>query len=174
MKKNRRYRLFCFLCLLLVLSFHPMKPAPQKTDGQWTGTFRFLQKTTGPTIKLHEWTMQASFFRDIEGTAFQKVESETDEGTCYCHGEGESILELTIDNDTKTYSILAHIPECNGQCITKDGTVTETGQPPTAIHVEDQPLGKSPNMLSGSLVQKEGPYEDGTLITTTFTWSFSR
>ena len=138
-------------------------------EEKWSGTVSFYEKRTGPEIVISEWRMDATI-TDNTGTASNKKKSETTPGDKgECNGQGKSELDVGIDLETKTYSISASIPDCNGLTITAAGREYEFVQD-GSIFITDQPLGNNRNVLSGNLILKDGPFANGAMTETIYSW----
>jgi len=78
-----------------------------------------------------------------------------------------------IDPEKKTYSIFVTIPDCNGLTISASGRENKFIQD-GSIMINDQPLGTNRNILLGTLVLKDGPDANGSIVITTYTWNLKK
>lgn len=135
-----------------------------QTQDEWSGNVKLLINQTGSNIISYEWEMAATII-DNKGKATQTIKIKLTGATGNSYGDGDSELEVDIDKETKTYNIAVRpIPACIGKLISNDGAVSDLNQDITAIIIENQPL-KNDKVLSGSLIQKEGPFADGSMTT---------
>ena len=107
------------------------------------------------------------------GTAYHTSTWSSDKGSGSCNNQGKSELDVGIDDEKRTYGILAHVPGCIG---TQTINGVESVYPvtdETGIAINNQPLGTNRNVLSGRTVTTDRP-DDVTTITTIYEWNLRR
>jgi hypothetical protein len=174
MKKYKIILLLFIASFLLSGSKTTGKRAGTVTASKWSGTVSFLDKKTGPKIIISEWKMEATI-DDGVATVIHSFESEdTESHSAHCRNEAETELQLGIDKEAKKYSIWVDVPGCYGTKI-DHGVQSDFGQTDeTAIVINDQPLPDDARILSGRLVLKDGPHDDGSAGTTTYEWNLEK
>lgn len=172
----KKYNLF----FLLLIPFFFIQSSSVKTtkifedDGLWTGTVSFLEKQTGKEIKISEWRMEAKIVNNKATAVHSFKFSDVNNNTSDCKNEEETELELGIDYDLGTYGITVPMPGCYGKQISGGSTTDFAKTDETAISIDNQKLGKDPNILEGTITEKSGSESDGTLTVTTYTWHLVR
>jgi len=171
--KNYKFLLVVLIPCMFMQSSFINKKTVQEDDSIWTGTVTFLEKQTGKEIVISEWKMEAKIVNN-KGTAIHSFHFKAQDGTISdCKNEEETELSVGIDEEEKKYSIEVPMPGCYGKQ-TAGGTTSDFAKTDeTAISINDQPL-KDPNVLSGTITERSGSEENGSLTTTTYTWHLVR
>jgi len=171
----KKYRLL----LLLPISFFfiqnsfVQKNIIEEEDEVWSGTVSFVQKQTGSMIVTSEWKMEA-IITSNKANAIHSFHSKLINGDISdCKTASKTELSVGIDYNEKMYSIQVSMPGCYGKQTSGDRTVDFAQSDETAIRINDQPL-KDPNVLEGTLTEKEGTEESGGITTTSYTWHLER
>jgi hypothetical protein len=172
MKKKSRILLLFIAAVFLLYGFKKRIIDAVEPDEIWSGTVSFVQKQTGAMIVTSEWKMEATITSN-KANAIHSFHSNLINGDISdCKTTSETELSVGIDYNEKMYSIEVPMPGCYGKQTSGDRTVDFAQSDETAIRINDQPL-KDPNVLEGTLTEKEGAEESGGTITT-YTWHLER
>ena len=148
-------------------------------DDKWNGTISFIESDTGPDIISSEWKMEGNFTNStgpiVHSSKYQYKDGVGEiKRNCLANGTGR--VEVIIDEAKKQYTIMVHgVPDCGGKNI-EYGVTSDFKIPggDTAIYIPDQPLGASKNVLTGSLIYKDGPLAQGIVQSHVYKWNLSK
>jgi len=172
--KKKSHILLLFTALIFMLcGFKKQINGIVEPEEVWSGTVSFIQKQTGGMIVTSEWKMEA-IITSNKANAVHSFHSKLTTGDISdCKTTSETELSVGIDYNDKIYSIEVPMPGCYGKQTSGDRSFDFAQSDETAIRINDQPL-KDPNVLEGTLTEKEGTEESGGITTTTYTWHLER
>ena len=170
MKKYKTYFAVPFLALIIIGALK----YEAKSQDKWSGTVSWHRKITGTDQGngpyFSEWRMDATITNDT-GTVVQTFVSEhPTSGSCQCTKINHTDLEVGVDEEA--YAIFVPAEGCYGTC-TDHGVTKEFGvSDETGIAINQQPTGRNPKHLSGTIVI-DTTYPDGGHWYEIYTWSLS-
>ena len=171
--KKYRFLLLFLISFFLIQSSTVSKNDFEEDEGIWSGTVSFIEKQTGKEIVISEWKMEAKITSN-KGKAIHSFHSKVLNGAVSdCKTEDETELGVDIDYEINKYSIEVPMPGCYGQTISEGRNTDFAQTDATAITIDNQTL-KDPNVLEGTIAEKNGGGNNEVTTTTTYTWKLVR
>ncbi len=170
MKPTKILVLF-FIPLLFSGSFENQESIQEEFETKWSGTVSFYEKKTGSEGLNSEWRMFASVSNDT-GTAVHYSYVTSIHGWSRCRTTEKTLLEVGIDEETKTYSISVNVPGCYGRQVIQGQESSYAVSDETAIVITNPRLPQNLNVLTGSTVETY-THEFGT-TTTIYEWNLRK
>ena len=168
---------FSFLFLIPLFFIHNSTVSSDRVseeDGVWTGTVSFLETQTGKEIEVSEWKMEAKIINNKTTAVHSFKFRDKNDNISDCRNEDQTELEVGIDYGAGTYGITVPMPGCYGKQISGGTTRDFAKSDETAISIDNQKLGKDPNILEGTITTKDVAETDGIVTTTTYKWRLVR
>ncbi len=171
----KHYRLFLLfpISFFFIQSSTTSKNNNEDDDGIWTGTVSFIEKQTGKEIEISEWKMEAKIVNNKATAVHSFKFRDKNDNISDCKNEEQTDLEIGIDYDAGIYGITVPMPGCYGKQISGGNTTDFAKTDETAISINDQLL-KDPNILEGTITEKSGSEENGSVTITTYKWYLVR
>ena len=170
--KNYKTFLLLLLTPFFLSTIHNKKRKNNaEVAGKWSGTVSFLEKRTGAEAFISEWRMDATIINDT-GTVIHSSKYSDSQGSGRCTNQGKTQLEVGIDEEKNTYSIMVYVPGCYGTQTRGGVTTPYPVTDETAITVDNQTIGSNRNSLSGRThkIEQVGDLQ----ITTIYDWTLTK
>lgn len=203
------YSLLIYVLLLIICT--PLTAqSVRKSNSGWSGSITFISRNSETVAGnyngdryiegdfLSETRMDAAFenetgsathrnklyrrnlVRDRISSVYTHELITTERGSS--EGTGSSVLSISINEEDKTYSIEATVPQakgsrsvtysCRGCLGLPAAQQSESSAEETMILVEDQPMGNNPHVLSGEIREQTDENGVGSLLL--IQWTFVR
>ncbi|MGZ8558090.1 MAG: hypothetical protein ACXWWC_07155 [Chitinophagaceae bacterium] len=144
-------------------------------EDTWSGTVSYFNKITGPKIILSEWKMDATINNNTVTATNEFNFANTLGDVAECKGRDTTVQEvISIDYEEKEYYIDVQIPPCRGTATTSGVTEPYGATDETGIVVSKQKLKTTPDIISDSLILRDGPDGGGNRGVTIYKWNLVR